>query len=451
MKRSVTTSFCGHVPSDRRVLQLHASPGPPLIGLITFITYMLATSTLLRSPPKPSWQTDELEEEWIEPSSSHDQDDYNILTAHSLSVISNGRFDDISPQDPMLSRPLSPTPPGTFLIREDQVAAPILPKPLHGDKSKGLLKDFFSPLALETMFEPPSPQLNQNNLPRACHPLQLDNVAHPADEMLLQGVEMYSADIKDEGLGGDDMLEETHPMSNVKPENDVHNDREGSVGEDVILASDIPNLMSFDGRKPSSTYKFTFSAARPNVPRTAPERMPNSSPIPVKSTPLSKLQAPPTDPRLRLFQFHYDTFTRDHLSAVVDSIAVHTSSSESKSPDNNFPHGMSRKSTPEAPEGYLRATKRLKLTPPEDLSYDPSPRASKLRKDYVGESKNLMRMIKQSRTPSMMTTLSAKENMQPTNVEDQSTIADRPRRLPLGDRKSTFFWLNCPVWFLAMI
>jgi hypothetical protein len=31
---------------------------------------------------------------------------------------------------------------------------------------------------------------------------------------------------------------------------------------------------------------------------------------------------PPRDPRLKLFQFHYDTFTRDHLSALVDSIAV---------------------------------------------------------------------------------------------------------------------------------
>lgn len=33
-------------------------------------------------------------------------------------------------------------------------------------------------------------------------------------------------------------------------------------------------------------------------------------------------QLPPRDPRLKLFQFHYDTFTRDHLSALVDSIAV---------------------------------------------------------------------------------------------------------------------------------
>ncbi|KAF8479459.1 hypothetical protein JB92DRAFT_2822519 [Gautieria morchelliformis] len=41
-------------------------------------------------------------------------------------------------------------------------------------------------------------------------------------------------------------------------------------------------------------------------------------------------EAPPTDPRLRLFQFQIDTFTREHLSTMVNSIAVHAPSDSSK-------------------------------------------------------------------------------------------------------------------------
>jgi protein NUD1 len=393
---------------------------------------MLATSTVLRSPPKPNWQTDELEDEWIEPSISHDHDNDDVSPAHSLSIVSNGRFDDVAPKDllsPHIS-PASPTPPGTFLIREDQLAAPIMPMQLQKNKSKGLLKDFFSPLALETMFEPPSPQQQeQNKLPV---PSQPDNVVHNAEPHAQEALVEHPVD---EGLGEEDMEEETRPVPNVEPEGNENEEDEEFEGEDVILASDIPNLVSFDGRKPSSSYKFTFSAARSRVPTAVPQRMLHSSPLPVKNTP--GLQPPPTDPRLRLFQFQYDTFTRDHLSAMVDSIAVHTPSSDSnksKSPGSAPSRGNRPSSTPEAQDGYLRATKRLKLTPPGDLSHDAHTLGSKSRKDYVGESKNLMRMIKQTRTPSMMTNLSVKENIQPTNIEDQSTVEDRPRRVPLGDR-----------------
>lgn len=401
---------------------------------------MLATSTVLRSPPKPGWQTDELEDEWIEPSFAQDHDnDDDVSLTHSLSIVSNGRFDDVVPKDPILTphiSPASPTPPGTFLIREDQLAAPIMPNQLQKVKSKSLLKDFFSPLALETMFEPPSPQ--NDPTPVSSQPV---NSANNAEEV--QGQEAEVEISVDEGLGEGDMEEETRPIPNVETKGNEIEEHEELEGEDVILASDIPNLMSFDGRKPSASYKFTFSAAPPRVPTAVLQRTPHSSPLPDKNTPLSKLQPPPTDPRLRLFQFHYDTFTRDHLSAMVDSIAVHTPSSDSnksKSPINMLSRSNARNqpsSTPEAPDGYLRATKRLKLTRPEDISYDVQILGSKTRKDYVGEAKNLMRMIKHTRTPSMMTTLSTKENIEPTNVEDQSTVADRPRRVPFGDGACT--------------
>ena len=412
------------------------------------LTYMLATSTV-RSQHKPGWQTDELEDEWIESSPSHNHDDDNndnIAPVNSLSIASNGRFDDVVSNDFFFSPeipPTSTTPPGTFLIREDQLAAPILPKPLLKGRNQALLKDFFSPLALERMFEPPSPQQIDHNLATAPSlTLKDDHATYIDNEVLSQNAKLeIEGNPMDEGLGENDMEEETRPIPIVDLQN--HGDRKEIEGRDVILASDIPNLMSFDGRKPSSSYKFTFSATHSRAPKPSaiPGRTSISSQLTVKNTPFS--QAPPTDPRLRLFRFQYDTFTRDHLSAVVDSIAVHTPSSDSSkshSPVNMLSHVNSRSSPPpipEAPNVYLRATKRLKLTPPESLSHVGT-LDSKMRKDYVGESKNLMRMIKQARSPSMMTVMSGKENIQPTNIEDPGTTEDQPRRAPLGNR--THFW-----------
>ncbi|KAG9102979.1 hypothetical protein FRC07_010111, partial [Ceratobasidium sp. 392] len=89
---------------------------------------------------------------------------------------------------------------------------------------------------------------------------------------------------------------------------------------------------------------------------------------------------PPRDPRLKLFHFHYDTFTRDHLSALVDSIAVGSvgsspsiKSGRSGQPDVKLdlntmefraedPRGLS------TPSDAVRYAKKIKLTPPEEYS-----------------------------------------------------------------------------------
>lgn len=390
---------------------------------------MLATSTVHRSPSKPGWQTDELDDEWIEPPSSRDPDD-----SHSNDSRTHSLFDDVAPPSASLSRVTalpSSTPPGTFLIREDQLP---MSKPLGKGRGKALMKDFFSPLALETMFEPPSPNIVGDTLPAAPSSVAQVSAAgdggqHPSGEDLtLEAVQQ----VKDDGLGEGDMEEETRP-------NEGSGEREeNGDADDAIVASDIPNLVSFNGRKLSSAYKFTFSAPRPTrVPSPVHEGTPSAPPIPARRAPRSQPQAPATDPRLRLFQFQYDTFTREHLSAMVDSIAVHTPSSNashSRPPANRPPRQQQPASPPEhLDDAYLRATKRLKLTPPQDLSGDGAPALPKPRKDYVGESRNLMQKIKQARSLSMMTTASVKENIQATNVEDQSTVEDRPRRVPFGE------------------
>ncbi|KAG9121212.1 hypothetical protein FRC07_002930, partial [Ceratobasidium sp. 392] len=77
---------------------------------------------------------------------------------------------------------------------------------------------------------------------------------------------------------------------------------------------------------------------------------------------------PPRDPRLKLFHFHYDTFTRDHLSALVDSIAVGSVGSSPSIKLNTMefraedPRGLS------TPSDAVRYAKKIKLTPPEEYS-----------------------------------------------------------------------------------
>ncbi|KAJ8521073.1 hypothetical protein ONZ45_g2183 [Pleurotus djamor] len=174
--------------------------------------------------------------------------------------------------------------------------------------------------------------------------------------------------------------------------------------------------------------QFTFAMSR-NVsfnPPTAPgghfiqaQSTPNPPPRPA---------APMTDPRLRLFQFQYDTFTRDHLSAMVDSIAINSPSGQTFSSGGQSPllQGLSRVSEDAggAVEGdslsRMRSAKRIKLSPRSDFhgegaGADAVISRPKLQgRDYVGESRSLMQKIKQARDFSTIsTTVSAQDSPRP--------------------------------------
>lgn len=309
----------------------------------------------------PAWQTDDLLEEW--PDDDNDNDGYNddnssiSLTtplASHLQTISELGIPQV-PQNPTHNNV------GTFLVHQDAPRVPILAK-TPGRQKRGNIKDFFSPLPLERMFEPPSPPL----VPAATtqpHPLSHSIVpATPSEQ----------------------------PTSQAQ------------TVSDEILETDLPNMRSFDGRKPSLACQFTFSAPLSNLqPPRSP--MAESTPLPPTHT-----NPPMTDPRLRLFQFQYDTFTRDHLSAMVDSIAINTPSGSTPSPQT-FNHVLSRVSevtgTIHSPSQY-RSTKRVKLSPASD--YEPVVRISRPRmmgKDYVSSSETLMQQIKKARDLSTISTV----------------------------------------------
>ena len=136
-------------------------------------------------------------------------------------------------------------------------------------------------------------------------------------------------------------------------------------------------------------------------------------------------QPPLTDPRLRLFRFQYDTFTREHLSAIVDSIAINTPSGPSTTePSGNHSNALSRVSefTPTIPS-RLRSAKRVKLSLPSDLYDDGGDvagaaisRPKHTRKDYVEESQSLMQKIKQARDFSTVSTAGASSPASRRNI-----------------------------------
>ncbi|EMD39716.1 hypothetical protein CERSUDRAFT_112020 [Gelatoporia subvermispora B] len=225
------------------------------------------------------------------------------------------------------------------------------------------------------MFEPPSPPNNQNPLPPAqanapVVPSRLSQVYVPAHD-------------------DTEIIDDSAQMS---------------TEESVFQPSPYP--ANNRGRE-TLNCEFTFA-----LPKASPFNLVGRPPE-AQSTPGAPRtgfpHAPGTDPRLRLFQFQYDTFTRDHLSAMVDSIAVNTPSGGSGTARSS--QGPSPVLSPieETNASRLRSAKRVKLSPANEFSTGDGAavifRPHSPRKDYVGESKSLMEKIRQTRDFSTISTV----------------------------------------------
>ncbi|GJE91807.1 hypothetical protein PsYK624_079580 [Phanerochaete sordida] len=334
---------------------------------------------------KPSWQTDELDEEWIDEDSEQADEPLQASTSRDAHTTS-----DISFTEPLksvivsedgsggrLSR--SSSSAGTVVVHSDEEEIPILPK-TPGRAKKLATNDLFSPLALEKMFEPPSP-------PSAAPPLPLPPPRTSAPAVPSRLSQMYIPGETDSSAD----LDETA----------------GSLPGDT--AGLPPSEQSQSGEE--QQYLFTFAAPRSGTSLTpSPLLKAQGTPL-YPQTPMPSANgmshAPLTDPRLRLFQFQYDTFTREHLSAMVDTIAVNT-------PSGGGGISASEESTPassaqdERSLSRLRSAKRLKLSPASDFSPQGDGAAHIIRpqsrRDYVAESTNLMEKIRQARDFSTIST-----------------------------------------------
>ncbi len=302
---------------------------------------------------QPGWQTEELQDEWP------DEEDDNCHTRSiSLTI----------PVDPQ-SLPVGHVDvPGTFLIRQDVPS--VFPQKTHGPK-KSLIKDFFSPIPLERMFEPPSPERDSQSV--------LNPPIHGS-------------------------LPHFVPLSTVP----ATSSRVTSLGG--LVNSNPPDVAPLDGWQSNMYCQFTFTVPNPAPsPRVTPA-FPRTKNTPGTATSV----IPSVDPPLRLFQFQYDTFTRDHLSAMVDSIAINSPSGSNTgnlAANTSSPFGLPTVSEASAPFSSieLRSAKRVKLSPISDFD-DPKDGNScggwVHRRDYVGESRSLMARIKDTRDSILSTPVS---------------------------------------------
>ncbi|KAH9969456.1 hypothetical protein BC827DRAFT_1333024 [Russula dissimulans] len=303
---------------------------------------------------QPAWQTEELKDEWPD-----QVDDVSELHTRSISLtipVGSLHRPVDSDTDPSQDTDVANVV-GTFLIRHD--APPPLPQRTPAQR-KGLIKDFFSPIALERMFDPPSPRTPVFPRPNLS---ERDDPPHQLQVSAAQGPPITSP----------------------------------------IHGQDGPASWTHRWR-PDMPCQFTFSVPHPVAythvtPRSLAQDKKTAGDITAIVS--------STDPPLRLFQFQYDTFTRDHLSAMVDSIAVN---SPSASNTGNFvantssPFGLPHVSEASTHSNSveLRSAKRVKLSPASDFPgfktrTNCAIRRPICRNDYVGESRFLMTQIKNAR------------------------------------------------------
>ncbi|KAG5639425.1 hypothetical protein H0H81_002293 [Sphagnurus paluster] len=353
----------------------------------------------------PAWQTDDLQEEWVELDEENSDNDVNNLSYGMRSIslttplATHIHTHSDAESEASSSRNQSPAPVGTFLIREDIPSEPLLVK-TPGRAKKGAIKDFFSPMPLERMFEPPSPKttvMPPSTLPQSSH------------------------------LSPPDVNFNTEP--------------------DEIIETDMPDMNSFHGRKASIGCQFTFAIPREgslNANLASDGVFPQAQSTPNPPFATNNAAPPATDPRLRLFQFQYDTYTREHLSAMVDSIAINSGSGTIPSP-STF-HGLSRVSemTGSVEDmSHLRSSKRVKLSPQSDFYGEGAgagasiARPRILGKDYVGESRSLMQQIKQARDFSTISTVASSHHASPAlKKEDRPDSPNEPASQDASRRPS---------------
>lgn len=104
-------------------------------------------------------------------------------------------------------------------------------------------------------------------------------------------------------------------------------------------------------------------------------------------------QSTDQQPGLRLFRSTYDTYTREHLSALVDSIAIEQSHSQSPSQSAGEASSSSRdrETTParsdETASSDARSSKRLRLSPPSPPKRTPM-------RDWGAQGRSMMDKIR---------------------------------------------------------
>ena len=355
--------------------------------------------------PAPAWAT-ELEEEWIEssPSPPHVPAELPVesltkLTADSIRAKRGSlrALGHAAPRSLPLSRSnsakivsghgegralsersdnlpvedvLSPTSyrsssnpeevPGTFVVKEG----------VEDDRGKALARkgrDMFGPSALEKMFQPPSPpalpQQAGTSSVQAVEPRRPSHAYAPTNpSRLSKSVTPSTAS--------------SITMSELPSRGHQEN---SAVLQEMVAADSTSSLIASaeedSGERQSGPFSppdhagfpFTFEAP------LSPSRQ-NDSPEPfgpldneLSHSTVHHRPQHKTSPRtgLRLFRSTYDTYTREHLSALVDSIAIEPSPSPPSLPNAKNLRDWSPDASPSGSSEVsdLRSSKRMRMSP----------------------------------------------------------------------------------------
>lgn len=382
---------------------------------------------------RPAWQTDDLEDEWPDDDErTHSTKQRTISTQATNTQKINGSINFASLQRTGSIRSVGTGRGGvgTFVVRDDEPPMQVMPQ-TPGKPKKGGMRTIFTPLAIEKMFEPPSPPEQRTPLAEP-EPGPSKPVTPPLGLFTHNSTRPSVPSKLSQAIGAS--FTETE---------------EGVDDADEILETDMPNMGGIGGKKPGANCMFTFAVDRHQVApppdfdgKLQPlEQHPQAQSTPIPPSNSQLLGQPPTDPRLRLFHFQYDTYTRGHLSALVDSFAVSPQSGSSRSNDEStplkLPTSTSEMDERDGDESFsrFRSTKRIRLTPTSQLGdshHSDAHRTASPRKDYLGESRNLMQKIKRARDFSMVSA-ATQNQAELSRIEEMSVVEEQNQPLqPIG-------------------
>lgn len=323
-----------------------------------------------------------------------------------------------------------PSPPSSQLGSDGEAAVGtfVVKDGVDDDRGAHLAKkgrDMFGPTALEKMFRPPSPvapaqptlpsppPLQQSTSPTSSPPTSSSvlpsttpagppsaaarRLSHPYAPLnpsrLSKSVTPSSASSSFNGtnLQEEDKTQDvavpyadlSHDSLIAKEQPDDESDVEGSPARE-LKSGEVETDMSPLGT--DEKYPFTFAAPRQaSKPVTASSSHSTEfAPSPFHSneashSTLHKIPQGSVRPGLRLFRGAYDTYTREHLSALVDSIAIEASPSppitsptnmRQWSSDSSRSRGQSdsmseesRAESQDLEENDSRSSKRMRMSP----------------------------------------------------------------------------------------
>lgn len=392
----------------------------------------------------PTWATDELGERWVEPQSNSNSSNNNndddqaglsshngtgqatFVTADDSSILTSRRI--TNPSLPVTSPNSSGEANGTFKMNDSADAAE------KGAWTEAATRDLFTPSKLEQLFANPPPSASSLRLGAS---QALDNIA---EESEIMDNSLHADMIDTAGISPiqsrkrpllrhvkepDSIMTstpKTNPHAKAAPAQNVEaspsprlldDEQQSEVSVPSVVGKRVREDDDHDGgssvsaiRSPAfsddapaddavsdakSGYAFTFQVPKPSASPSPPPTSGNSD---------KEEAAEKDDPEhhLRLFNTNFDTYTRQHLSAIVTELDVddtaETPSRSSKrlrlgplSPEWKRHFGRRRSSTEQGkPRGRLGLGAARRVSPQEANEMTTE--------DYLQQAEDLMEAIR---------------------------------------------------------